>query len=325
MKLLFAEESAVYTFEGATEKEGYIRKLPVFNTEQDISRPDKIFYFHVPLAVNEAIYYYCFVESLKDRNYESAYYYATHVTEWLTRKIYHLWFSYTDDSGFDSPPTISMMYAQIRSNLTMASMFFDVYSDHDNCARMFPLELQLDSRFKKRTRPHQLACIPPPFHFVENELSFTLHEIEEPVDFIAETDTNIRDAVQEIIQNLEAMRQDEIDEDHSVFLSSMMNTPVYQETRYLEFRKGPYLGDYCLVQGNLIAAGIIEVRKLCHPCVFLRLHDCNEEPWITAANYRTIKNNLAWKVFQELLRFSIDTRMTLFFNITPTNTFVSLE
>lgn len=321
--LLFAEEGAVYHLHGEPQG-GYILKMKHFDTDQSVHVPDDWYHFeNLPSEINEKIYYYCFVDALKERNFEAAYFYATHVSIYLTRHIYRLWFEDPSlDADFDNYPDMQMIYAQIRSTLTMASLIFDVYSEHDDVRNIYPLKLEFTSRFKRRTRPYALSKIAEPFHFVDNQLSFNLVEIEDPIDYIASRYPvgPIETAVIELIDDLHS------DSTEPDFLAhTMVNPPLFDNIHYLEFRKGPTNGDYCLVDGDSIAAGIVQVKQLITPCIFLHLYDCDEESWISVDNYRNIQYSPIWKKFQELLQFCIGPKLGLFFNVSPTNTFVALQ
>ena len=302
--LLFAEEGAVYHLNGEPEG-GYILKMKPLDTSQSIWVPQDWVEFPVPTVINEKIYYYLFIEMLRERNFEAAYYYATHVSMWLTKRIYRDWFEQEIDLAFETYPDISMIYAQIRANITFASLLFDVNTD-DNSGQVYPLKLEFVSRFKKRTSPLALCKPPYPFQFVDNHIAFDLYEMDDP---------------------LEIAHSFQIDTDsESEFATSLMTEPaVFQNIHYLEFRKGPTNGDYCLVDGTSIAPGIIQVTERIHPCIFLELYDCKQDPWVNVENYRLIQNHKGWQKFQKFLQFCIDPKLKLFFNVAPTNTFVALQ
>ena len=320
-KLLFAEEGAVYHFHGEPEG-GHIIKLKPFNTEQGIQVPNDFVYFEkFPREINEQIYYYCFLESLKDRNFEAAFYYATHVSSWLARKIYRIWFENpTLDLDFESPFDIKIVYAEIRANITFASLIFDIYSEREEGYNVFPLKLEFTSRFKKRTRPYALARIPEPCNFVDNHISFNLIEMEDPVEYIAPL--NSPPTGIQLVTSSEPMDLSDSEEEFAAF---MTEAPIFQNIHYLEFRKGPANGDYCLVDGTSIGPAIIEVNQIIHPCVFIELFDCSDDTWVNVDNYQRIQLSPMWKKFQEFLRFCLDSKLGLFFKVSTTNTFVALQ
>jgi hypothetical protein len=318
-RLLFAEEGAVYHLNGEPQG-GYILKMKHFDTDQSVWIPEDWVMFPFPAEINEKIYYYLFVECLLERNFEAAYYYATHVSTWLTRKIFQLWFEPEIDLAFEEYPDLSQMYAQIRATITFASLLFDVYSDDAN-GQIYPLKLEFVSRFKRRTKPIALARPPPPYGFVDNHISFDLYEMEDPLEIalghpVGPLEMATINIIQEFI--------DEADTD-SDFASLMTEPATFQNVHYLEFRKGPTNGDYCLVNGESIAAGIVQVTERIHPCVFIQLYDCNQDPWVNVENYRMVQASKSWAKFQEFLRFCLDPKLKLFFNVAPTNTFVALQ
>jgi hypothetical protein len=157
---------------------------------------------------------------------------------------------------------------------------------------------------------------------VDNHISFDLYEMEDPLEIalghpVGPIESATIGIVQEFI--------DETDTDTEDFVSLMTEPAMFQNIHYLEFRKGPTNGDYCLVNGESIAAGIIQVTERIHPCVFIQLYDCQQDPWVNVENYRMIQSSKAWKKFQEFLRFCLDPKLKLFFNVAPTNTFVALQ
>jgi hypothetical protein len=323
-KLLFAEEGAVYHLHGE-EKGGYIVKMKPFNTEQAIHVPDDFYYFEkLPQEINERIYYYCFIDAIKDRNFEAAYFFATHVSSYLARKIYLEWFENPAlDIDFDLPFDIRIVYAEIRAYITFASLIFDVYSEKETGYNVYPLKLEFNSRFKKRTRPYALSRIPDPCSFIDNQISFNLIEIEEPLEYAAPNGNlpNSSTTIQLVTQT-EPM---DLSEDEQDFMFNMEEAPIFQNVHYLEFRKGSSYGDYCLVDGTSFAAGIIEVKQIIHPCVFIELFDCSDDTWVNVDNYPKIQYSMVWKKFQDFLRFTLDPNLGLFFRVAPTNTFVALQ
>jgi hypothetical protein len=320
-KLLFAEEQAVYHLNGEPEG-GYILKMKPFNIDQAIYIPEDFVYFgKLPREINETIYYYCFLEALKDRNFEAAYFYATHVSSYLARKIYRLWFENPKlDLNFDSPFDLRIVYAEIRANITFASLIFDIYSEKEEGYNVFPMKLEFTSRFKKRTRPYALSRIPDPCSFIDNHISFDIAEIQEPMEYATANSDHATQLVQ-LVTQLEPMDMSD-DEDFSV---EIMEQPVFQNIHFLEFRKGPSHGDYCLVDGTSIAAGIIEVNQRIHPCVFIELFDCSDDTWVNVDNYPQMQNSEMWKKFEKFLQFTLDPKLGLFFRVAPTNTFIALQ
>lgn len=321
-KLLFAEEGAVYHLHGEAAG-GYIMKMKPFNTEQGIDIPEDFVYFDkLPREINEQIYYYCFVNSLKDRNFEAAYYYATHVSVYLARKIYQLWFENPAlDLNFDMPFDIRVVYAEIRGYITFASLLFDIYSETEQVHNIFPMKLEFNSRFKKRSRPYALSRIPEPCSFIDNQISFNLIELQEPIEYATIGSTQAQNPTIHLVTQIEPMDLSDDEE----FATVMSEAPIFQNINYLEFRKGNANGDYCLVDGTSIAAGIIQVNQIIHPCVFIELFDCTDDPWVSVDNYRSIQYSPVWKKFQEFLRFTLDPKLGLFFRVAPTNTFVALQ
>lgn len=201
----------------------------------------------------------------------------------------------------------------------MAALFFDIYSERDSHLR--PMELEFYSNYKIKTNPPELACMPAPFHFVDNDLAFNANEIDEPIRFVTEYEES--EYSEEIVENLN-MLQDFYDTDQDF---DAPDTPITLSQRrpYLEFCKGPALGDYCLVTGTPAGGGLLNVEKLYNPCIFIKLNDANEESWVTFENYHNVRLNRAWKIFQDLLRFSIDDNLIIFFSIAPTSAFIALE
>ena len=322
-KLLFAEEGAVYHFNGEPEG-GYILKMKQFNTSQAIDIPTDFVYFeNLPREINEQIYYYCFLDALKDRNFEAAYYFATHVSVYLARKVYQTWFENPAlDLDFDMPFDIRIVYAEIRAYITFASLIFDIYSETEEMHNVFPMKIEFNSRFKKRSRPYALSRIPEPCSFIDNHISFNLVEIQEPLEYAAVYPIGpVANPTIQLVTQLEPMDLSDDEE----FATTMSEPPIFQNVHYLEFRKGNTNGDYCLVDGKSIAAGIIEVNEIIHPCVFIELFDCKDDPWVSVDNYRSIQYSPVWKKFQEFLRFTLDPKLGLFFRVAPTNTFVSLQ
>lgn len=317
-KLLFAEEGAVYNLVGTADR-GYISKLPLFDTTQAIDIPkDWIYFPQLPKEINEQIYYYCFLLAVKERNFESAYYYATHVSEFITKKIYRSWFENPAlDIDFDSTADLKIMYAEIRCYITFASLIFDVYSERSEEQYVYPIMLEFNSRFRRRTNPITLCRIPDPCCFVDNYINFNLVEMEEPALFASRPGT-----VYESIDVVNIFGQDS-DEENAVF--ETFQAPILQNLNLLEFRKGPLNGDYCLVDGKSVDSAILEVNKLIHPCVFMELFDCCDDTWVNLENYTSIQNSPVWKKFQAFLQYSIDPNLGLFFRVAPTNTFVTLE
>lgn len=122
MQLLFTQQHSVYEYKNINSTKAEIKKLPRFNSDQSIDVPDCPFFFpNIPKQIMEKIYYYCFTASLKDRNFEAALFYATHVSQWLTMQIYKDWFSADYQEfllekmqGFGLAPTRVMVHAQIR-------------------------------------------------------------------------------------------------------------------------------------------------------------------------------------------------------------------
>jgi hypothetical protein len=317
-KLLFAEEGAVYNLVGSNDR-AFITKLKPFDTTQEINIPEDYIFFDLPIEINEKIYYYCFLNALKDRNYEAAYFYATHVSTFLTSQIYRHWFENPNlDLDFDSPADFQIMCAEIRCYITFASLIFDVYSERTELHEVYPIKLEFVSRFKRLTNPISLARIPDPCSFVDNHISFNVVEIQDPMLFA----TNPGTALQ-TIQIVNMLEDENVSDEEPVFQT--IEAPVFQNQNYLEFRKGPLNADFCLVDGQSIGAGIIQVKRLIHPCIFLEIYDCRDDPWVNLENYTTIQNSKIWNKFQEFLQFTIDSNLALFFQVAPTNTFVTLE
>lgn len=323
-KLLFAEEGAVYHLEG-TPEQAKITKMKPFNTDQSIFIPkDFVYLDRLPREINEQIYYYCFLNSLKERNFEAAYYYATHVSVWLAKKIYRIWFENPLlDLDFDSPFEIHSMYAEIRAYITFASLIFDVYSEKEEGYNIFPIKLEFTSKFKKRTRPLPLARIPEPCSFVDNHISFNLVEMQEPLEYASvQVSNQISPQLIQLVTSLEPMDMSSDDEE---FATVMTEPPIFQNIHYLEFKKGPTNGDYCLVDGKSIAPGIIEIEQIIHPCIFIELFDCQDDTWVNVDNYRNIQYSVVWKKFEKFLQYTLDPKLGLFFRVAPTNTFVALQ
>ena len=320
-KLLFAEEGAVYHLNGEPEG-GYILKMKPFNIDQAVYIPDDFVYFgKLPREINEQIYYYCFLDSLQDRNFEAAYYYATHISSYLARKIYRLWFENPAlDLDFDSALDLKVIYAEIRANITFASLIFDIYSEKEEGYNVFPMKLEFTSRFKRRTRPFALSRIPDPCSFIDNHISFDIAEIQEPVEYAGPANSTHNTFVQ-LVTQLEPMDMSDDEE----FATEMFDPPIFQNVHYLEFRKGPSHGDYCLVDGKSIAAGIIQVNQRIHPCVFIELFDCTDDTWVNVDNYHMMQKSAMWKQLQQILQFCLDPKLGLFFRVAPTNTFVALQ
>jgi hypothetical protein len=325
-KILFAEEGAVYNLMGEVEG-GYILKMKPFDSTQAIDIPNDWVYFDkFPREINEKIYYYCFVNALKERNYESAYYYATHISTYLAKKIHKIWFSDpAHDFGLDSDIDMRHVFYEIRTQLTFASLIFDVYSDKETPATIYPMKLEVSSRYKRRTRPYALSRIPAPSSFVDKNMGFNIIEMDNEVEHVR-TSPQAHTALMNMIAQIETMvESDDDDEFANDFHGIMVEPPLFENVEYLEFRKGPAVADYSLIEGHSIGAGVVEVDQLIHPCVFLELFDCNDEPWVTNDNYNAIQRSLVWKKFQRFLQFSIDPKLGLFFRVAPTNTFVTLN
>lgn len=313
-KILFAEEGQVYNLVG-TADQAMITKLPVFNSDQSVEIPkDWVYFPQLPVEINELIYYYCFLYALKDRNYEAAYYYSTHVSLFLTRKIWRLWFEDPKiDLDFEDPADIKVVYAQLRCYITFASLIFDVHTEKSGDHMVYPIKLEFNSRFRRRTRPLQLARIPDPCAFVDNHISFNLIELEEPVSFGERSD--------EISELIDIVSEDSEGQIHLEHFES----PMLQNLNFLEFRKGPLNGDYCLLDGTPIAPAIFKVKRIVHPCVFIEIFDCTDDPWVNLENYQSIQKSAIWKKFETFLQFTIDPNLGLFFRVAPTNTFVTFE
>jgi hypothetical protein len=304
MQLLFAEEGAVYNLQGTPDK-ATITKLPWFNTEQSINVPDDWISFNFPTVITEKIYYYCFIFSLKDRNYESAYYYATHISSWLASKVFYNWFADDgEDLNFKSPHDIRLIYSEIRSNITFASLVFDVCTERSNPYHVYPCVLQFVSRFRKRTAPIPLSRIPPPSAFITGDIVYNQNELDQephfgnpidgldPFDFIG-------------LHNVE----------ESMFTNLNLDS----------FTKGPHVGDYCLIDAEYVAAGIVKATKMYHPCVFIELFDCNDDEWVTLENYNSLRKSNAWKKFEAFLQYTISPSLHLLFRVADTSTFISLK
>lgn len=323
MKLLFAEEGAVYDFVGDADR-GYITKLPVFDPSHEIYIPkDWVYFPSFPKEINEKIYYYCFLNALKDRNFEAAYYYATHVSAYLTKQIYQTWFENPAlDLNFDRPASFQVMCLEIRGCITFASLLFDVYTEKTDFHSVYPMKLEFVSRFRRRTSPIFLARLPDPCAFVDQEISYNILEMEDPMVFAVQPEnTN-----PVIIEHVSFPMDDEEDEGiipEQIF--TLIQEPVFQNVDYLEFHKGPLMADFCLVDGHSEAPGIFNVKRLMHPCIFIELFDCNDTPWVEVENYSAIQNSPIWKKFQKFLQYSIDSNLALFFKVGGTNTFVTFE
>lgn len=318
MKLLFAEEQAVYKLVGNSEQ-ATITKLPVFNTSQSITIPEDWVYFpQFPREINELIYYKLFLYSLKDRNYEAAYYYATHVSTFLTRKIYRVWFENPGlDENFDPEIDLPIMYAEIRCYITFASLVFDVYSERYESNEIYPMKLEFNSRFRRRTNPVALCRIPGPCAFVDNHLAYNIKEIDEPMLYAAPPGP--------IVETIDIVNLVDIDSEDDTPIVETFQSPIFQNINYLEFRKGPHHADYCVVDGSSYAPGILKVKRLIHPCIFIELFDCSDDTWVNLENYTAIQRSAVWKKFETFLRFTIESNLALFFQVAPTNTFVTLE
>lgn len=322
MKLLFAEEGAVYDYVGDAER-GYITKLPLFSTDQEIHVPKDWVYFPLfPREINEKIYYYCFLNALKDRNFEAAYFYATHVSAYLTKKIYTTWFENPAfDLNFDRPASFQIMCLDIRGSLTFASLLYDVVSEKRDFNQVYPMKLEFVSRYRRRTNPAFLARLPPPCSFIDHEISFNILEMEDPMLFATQRDDSSPLIVEHISFPLDPEEEDDLP--HHVF--AMIQEPVFQNVDYLEFHKGPFIADFCLVDGHSEAPGIFNVKKLMHPCIFIEIFDCEDTPWVEVENYTSIQNNPDWKKFQKFLQYCIESNLTLFFKVGGTNTFVTFQ
>jgi hypothetical protein len=322
MKLLFAEEGAVYDFVGDVDR-GYITKLPFFNTEQEIHVPkDWVYFPSLPREINESIYYFCFLNALKDRNYEAAYYYATHVSAHLTKKIFNTWFENPAlDLNLDLPASFQVMCLEIRGSLTFASLLFDVVSEKRDFSQVYPMKLEFVSRYRKITRPYYLARLPPPCSFIDHEISFNILEMEDPMMFATQPENPSPMIIEHITFPFDS--DEENDLPHHVF--AMIQEPIFSNVDYLEFHKGPFIADFCLVDGGSEAPGIFNVKRLMHPCIFIELFDCEDTPWVEVENYTRIQNCPHWQKFQKFLQFSIDSNLALFFKVGGTNTFVTFE
>lgn len=313
-KIMFAEEGAVYNLVG-TADHAMITKLPSFDTSQSLHIPsDWVYFSQLPVEVNELIYYYSFLYALKDRNYEAAYYYSTHVSVFLTRKIWRLWFEDPNlDLNFDDPADLHIIYSQLRCYITFASLIFDVHTERSDEHQVYPVKLEFNSRFRRRTRPLQLTRIPDPCSFVDNHLAFNLIELEEPIMF-GESSSEISEIIDIVSEDSEGQ-----------VTLERFESPVLQNVNFLEFRRGPLNGDYCLLDGTPVAPAIFQVKRLVHPCVFIELFDCVDDPWVNMENYKSIQRSAVWKKFEKFLQFTIDPNLGLFFRVAPTYTFVTFE
>jgi len=320
MKLLFAEEGAVYNFVGNADR-GYITKLPAFDATHEIFVPKDWVYFPLfPREINEKIYYHCFEQSLKDRNFEAAYFYATHVSSYLTKQIYTEWFENPAlDLNFDRPISFQIMCLEIRGYITFASLLFDIYTEKTDYHSVYPMKLEFVSTFRRRTNPVFLCRLPDPCSFVANDISYNILEMEDPMSFAVQPENTNPVIIEHISFPMDA--EDDLPEQHF----TLIQEPVFQNVDYLEFHKGPLMADFCLVDGYSEAPGIFNVKRLMHPCIFLELFDSNDTPWVEVENYTNMQSSPIWKKFQTFLRFSIDSNLALFFKVGGTNTFITFD
>jgi len=321
--LLFAEEGAVFKYAPLDDNfdGGFVSRLKPFDPECEIWVPDGLAFLPLPLSINERIYHHLFNLCLKARNYEAAFYYATHVSQYLTRQIYIEWFGNPDhDPQLDDFPDFGQQCLQIRATLTLAGMMFDILSDLDDM--IYPLRMDITSRFYKRTQPYALCRVPPPHQFVDHELAFTTNQVEN-FDFVNTPQSTVLTAIQQAMQELNELNNEESDDNISL---QLMEDPFQLlQIPFLQFKRGTSIGDFSLVRGSSVASGVVKVDNLFSPCVFIQLFDYNDEPWITLDNHLAIQNHGQWKKLQELLQYSIEPKLCLMFAISPTNTFVTFN